>query len=100
MMSGPFPGFTQPSEVGVVTNNGQIANGTYSVQFFYTFAQGAPNAEIKTSDTVLAQCKLTDQQNWYSPERSNVASVRAAVLVALWLKETAAPCGADVTRQV
>jgi hypothetical protein len=69
MMSGPFPGMMVQSEVAAVTNSGQIANGTYSVQFFFTFAAEAPNVVIKNGDTVLAQCKLTDQQNWYSPER-------------------------------
>ena len=69
MMNGPFPGMMVASEVAAVTNSGQIANGTYSVQFVFTFAQDAPNAVIKTGDTVLAQCKLADQQNWYSPER-------------------------------
>ena len=69
MMSGPFPGLMVQSEVAAVTNSGQIANGTYSVQFVFTHANGGANAVIDNGGTVLAQCKLTDQQNWYSPER-------------------------------
>jgi len=57
------------SSVALVTNNGPIPNGTYSVQFVFTYSVVSSAIRITAGSTVLKQCPLADQQNWFTPER-------------------------------
>jgi len=58
------------STVTLVTNNGPIPNGTYSIQFFFTYAAESPVITVTGyGDKLISQCNLTDQENWNTPER-------------------------------
>ena len=57
------------SSVALVTNNGQISNGTYSVQFYFTFANEPAVVAIESGSTQMQECSFSIQSDWNTPER-------------------------------
>lgn len=58
------------SSVALVTNNGQISNGTYSVQFYFTYTNEPTVVAIKIGSAQILECNFAVQADWNTPENA------------------------------